>query len=120
MDVAATISYMDPFNSLWWSSKSRRRAFPDVTFPLSLESLCSRLLLGGKLSQKGFLMHDPQDVFLLGVHCQHGLQQHPMLFLVFERPQSGRFGMLRIVEISGILDQQHPLMRPCLGPVCWR
>jgi len=55
-------------------------------------------------------MHDPQDVFLLGVHCQHGLQQHPMLFLVFERPQSGRFAMMRIVEIGGILDQQHPSM----------
>jgi len=55
-------------------------------------------------------MHDPQDLALLGIHCQHGLQQHPMLFLVLKGSGSGGGGMMRIVEIGGILDQQHSSM----------
>src|SRR5438105_2246143 len=87
-DVAAAISYVNPFDSFWWRSNMSYRAFPDLAFPLSLESLCLSLLFWCKLSQKGFLMHDPQDFLVLGGHCQNRLQQHPMLFLVFERSES--------------------------------
>jgi hypothetical protein len=114
-DISPTISHMNPLRFGQGRTDGLHGSFPNQRFPITLEPLGVRFALGNWLPDKGFFIGQSEHFRCLGIDRQHGLHEKPLCFLAAtDWPQSLRFGVLRVVQISHVLHQQHLLALPGL------
>jgi len=103
----ASISHMNVFTSLGGWPNALDLPLPHQRFfVLSLASLMAGFSYGSRLTQKGFLRRDPQNVLAARFHGYHRLQQIALMGCLFANLTSPAcFGMQGTIHFGGILDQ---------------